>query len=127
MPHNGKIEIGAERAKKLKHIVQKRGKQWSVLVAQVDPDGIATAFAIQAALEQLGATCGIYYSGGFGHPQNRILYNEFELMKHMKPMKELPGDTVLALADSSRFSDSRFRDANGRKMDLPAGRFGLAV
>jgi nanoRNase/pAp phosphatase (c-di-AMP/oligoRNAs hydrolase) len=127
MPHNGKIEIGAERAKKLKAIVQKRGKKWSVLVAQVDPDGIATAFAVQAALEELDVECGIYYSGGFGHPQNRILYNVFELMKHMKPVKDLPGDTVLALADSSRFADSRFRDAEGRKMVLPAERFGLIV
>ncbi|HTK60379.1 MAG TPA: hypothetical protein VL283_04240, partial [Candidatus Baltobacteraceae bacterium] len=127
MPNNGKIEIGAERAKKLKAIVQKRGKKWSILVAQVDPDGIATAFAIQAALESLDVECGIYYSGGFGHPQNRILYNEFELMKHMKPMKDLPGDTVLALADSSRFTDSRFRDAQGRRMEFPAERFGLVV
>lgn len=127
MPQNGKIDIGAERVKKLKAIVQKRGKKWSVLVAQVDPDGIATAFAIQATLEHLGVECGIFYSGGFGHPQNRILYNEFELMKHMKPMKDLPDDTVLALADSSRFDDSRFRGADGRKMRIPAERFGLAV
>lgn len=127
MPQNGKIEIGAERAKKLRAIVKKRGKKWSVLVAQVDPDGIATAFAIQAALEHLDVECGIYYSGGFGHPQNRILYNEFELMKHMRPVKDLPDDTVLALADSSRFADSRFRDGQGRKMNLAPERFGLVV
>lgn len=127
MPQNGKIEIGPERARKLKELVKRRGKKWSVLVAQVDPDGIATAFAIQAALSHLGAECGIYYSGGFGHPQNKILYNLFELMKHMRPMGELPPDTVLALADSSRFSDSRFRDAQGRRMTLAPERFGLAV
>ena len=127
MSQNGKIDIGAERVKKLKALLQKRGKRWSVLVAQVDPDGIATAFAIQATLEHLGVECGIFYSGGFGHPQNRILYNEFELMKHMKPMKDLPADTVLALADSSRFDDSRFRDGNGHKLVLPRERFGLAV
>jgi len=127
MPQNGKIEIGPDRAKKLKAIVQKRGKKWSVLVAQVDPDGIATAFAVQAALRHLDVDCGIYFSGGFGHPQNKILYNEFELMKHMKPMKDLPDDTVLALADSSRFDDSRFRGADGEKLELPTSRFGLVV
>jgi|GEM_PF-2080473 len=127
MAQNGKIEFGASCAKKMRSLVKKRGKRWSILVAQVDPDGIATAFAIQATLEIFDIEAGIFYSGGFGHPQNRILYNEFELMKHMKPMRDLPADTVLALADSSRFDDSRFRDGNGRKMILPVKRFGLAV
>ena len=127
MPNNGKIDVSAALIKKLKLIVQKRGKRWSILVAQVDPDGIATSSAVQALLQLLDCEAEIFYSGGFGHPQNRILYNEFELMKHMKPMKDLPADTVLALADSSRFDDSRFRDANGRKMCLAKERFGLVV
>lgn len=95
----------------LKKVVEKRGKDWSVLIAQVDPDGIANGFQIAAILESLGASPQIYYAGGFGHPQNRILHNRFELMKHMKPIAEMPDAGVKALADSSRLDDSRLEKA----------------
>lgn len=101
MPCPGDIE-------RFKKIVKDRGKDWSVKIAQIDPDGIANAFQIAAALEAEGAEPKIFYDGGFGHPQNKILYNRFELMKHMKPTAEMPETGNVALADSSRIDDSRF-------------------
>lgn len=119
-------DVWKERIKRLNAVIRARKEagqeSWSVIVAQIDPDGIATAFIVKALLATLGAKVdGLYYAGGFGHPQNKILYNEFELMKHMKPISEMPEDTVKALADSSRFEDSRL----GRR--IPKEMFGLVV
>ncbi len=127
MPHGGKLDFGRLFAQKLRKLIKRRGGRWSILIAQIDPDGIAAAFTIQAILAHLGAQADIFYSGGFGHPQNKMLLNEFELIKYMRPMRELPPDTVIALADSSRFDDSRFRDGNGQKIRLAPERFGLVI
>lgn len=80
----------------------------SIIVAQIDPDGIAAAHLIKALFESQGIACEIYYAGGFGHPQNQLLYNEWELMKTMRPLAELPEKGPLGLVDSSRLEDSRF-------------------
>ncbi len=80
----------------------------SIIVAQIDPDGIAAAHVAKAMFENAGVVCEIYYAGGFGHPQNQLLYNEYELMKTMRPITELPTSGPLGLVDSSRFDDSRF-------------------
>lgn len=82
--------------------------QISVIVAQIDPDGIAAAHVAKALFEHTGIACEIYYAGSFGHPQNQLLYNEYELMKTMHPISELPASGPLGLVDSSRFDDSRF-------------------
>jgi nanoRNase/pAp phosphatase (c-di-AMP/oligoRNAs hydrolase) len=106
---------------RLKKVVEKRGKRWSILVAQVDPDGLATAYLVAAILRHLGAESTIYYAGGFGHPQNRFLKIHFKLDLELKLMSELPDEGPIALADSSRLEDSRF----GRK--IAAERFALIV
>ncbi len=122
MPQNHKpIRPCAADIESFKRIVEKRDKEWSVKIAQVDPDGIANGFQIALALEAAGAEPKIFYDGGFGHPQNKILYNRFELMKHMKPGAEMPGTGNVALADSSRIDDSRF------EKQIEKGRFGVIV
>ncbi len=80
----------------------------SIIVAQIDPDGIAAAHLAKALFESQDIACEIYYAGGFGHPQNQLLYNEWELMKTMRPLAELPEKGPLGLVDSSRLEDSRF-------------------
>lgn len=122
MPQNQKpIKPGAIDLENFKKAVEARGKDWSVLVAQIDPDGIANGFQIAAMLEACGASPQIFYAGGFGHPQNRILYNRFELMKHMKPVGEMPNEGSVALADSSRIDDSRF------ERPIDRSRFGIII
>ena len=122
MPNTVKpIKPTPQDVERLKKVVEKRGKDWSSLVAQVDPDGIANGFQIAAMLEAAGAASQLYFAGGFGHPQNRILYNRFELMKHMKPAAEMPDAGNVALADSSRLDDSRFEKPIARE------RFGVII
>ena len=56
MPNNHRMtEPKQSELDRLKAIVEKRGKECSIIVAQVDPDGIATAFCMAAVLERLGA------------------------------------------------------------------------
>jgi len=122
MPQNHKtIRPCPEDIERFKRIVRDRGEAWSVKIAQIDPDGIGNGFQIAAALESEGAKPRIYYDGGFGHPQNKILYNRFELMKHMRPGAEMPETGSVALADSSRIDDSRF------ETQIAKERFGVIV
>lgn len=122
MPQSHKpIKPAAADIECFDRVVKARGKDWSDLVAQIDPDGIANGFQIATMLESREVTAQLYYAGGFGHPQNRILYNRFELMKHMKPVSEMPDAGNVALADSSRLDDSRF------ERPIARDRFGIIV
>ncbi|WKZ29071.1 MAG: hypothetical protein QY323_06120 [Patescibacteria group bacterium] len=97
----------------------KTGESISIIVAQVDPDGIASAHVSKAIFESRGIACEIYYAGSFGHPQNQLIYNEWELMKTMRPISELPEQGPLGLVDSSRFEDARF----GSEVRIDPARF----
>ncbi|MFA5853573.1 MAG: hypothetical protein WC866_00645 [Patescibacteria group bacterium] len=99
-----------DHIQRLKALIKtlKAAEQISIIVAQIDPDGIAAAHVTKALFESQGVACEIYYAGGFGHPQNQLLYNEWELMKTMRPLAELPERGPLGLVDSSRLEDSRF-------------------
>lgn len=113
--------IESNRVEKLRQVVDEAadGGQFSIIVAQIDPDAIGSAFGMQEVLSLLGKTSTIYYQGKVGHPQNEALCNKFGLMGRMKALPSRhdteSGDpernsinlTNPVLVDSSRANDSR--------------------
>ena len=115
--------IEESRIEKLRKVVEEAADAgpFSIIVAQIDPDAIGSAFGMQEVLSHLGASSNIYYQGKVGHPQNEALCNKFGLMGRMKPIPKPvvatdKGSQRLAvecefsnpvLVDSSRANDSR--------------------
>jgi len=96
----------------------------NIIIAQVDPDAMGAACGIAKILQALGKETAIWYSGGFSHPQNRVLRNRFNLNADMQPISkfapamadddEQPFPIAVArnnfvLVDSNRGHDSRLR------------------
>jgi nanoRNase/pAp phosphatase (c-di-AMP/oligoRNAs hydrolase) len=95
----------------------------NIIVAQVDPDAIGSAYGMAEILQALGKDTAIWYSGGFSHPQNRVIKNRFNLSADMQPIAKLSPvmdetvadkkvatrDNNFVLVDSNRGSDSRLR------------------
>lgn len=107
---NGYGLVKPDHIQQLKCLIKmlKASGEISIIVAQIDPDGIAAAHLAKAIFEANDVVCELFYAGGFGHPQNQLLHNEYELMKTMRPLSELPKKGPLGLVDSSRLEDSRF-------------------
>lgn len=117
--------IEEPRIEKLRRVVEEASEAgpFSILVAQIDPDAIGSAFGMQEVLSQLGVSSNIYYQGKVGHPQNEALCNKCGLMGRMRPLphvvfEEGAGEEAIqravvaalpniVLVDSSRVADSR--------------------
>lgn len=101
--------VTPENISKLKSVLEKHeGQEVAILVAQNDPDAISCSMGFSPVLRQFDIVPKIYHAGGFGHPQNKVLYDEFELMKSFTPISELPDSIPCILVDSSRLQDNRF-------------------
>lgn len=100
--------IEESRVERLRRVVETRAEHgaFAIIVAQIDPDAIGSAFGMQEVLNLLGASSTIYYMGRVGHPQNEALCNKFGLMGRMRPMPSDKLDNII-LVDSSRTRDSR--------------------
>ncbi len=103
-----------ERCAEARHIV--------LLVAQIDPDAIGSAMLFRHYLKAcLGVGSGMiemYYAGTVSHPQNKCIFNMFELDNFFQPMPknlEKDEDTLWVLLDSCSLNDIRF---NGVSVDL---------
>ena len=111
--------IDESRVDKLRRIVEERAPEgpFSILIAQIDPDAIGSAFGMQEVLSQLGHTSHIYYQGRVAHPQNEMLCSKLGLMSRMRAlpgprevldaMSVAPDITNVVLVDSSKKKDSR--------------------
>jgi nanoRNase/pAp phosphatase (c-di-AMP/oligoRNAs hydrolase) len=107
----------ATRTEQIEDIVGnvQAGAVFTIIITQVDPDAVGSAFAMQELLHAMGAQTKIYYCGGVGHPQNRAIVNKFNLKSKMEhvckyPEEYLGDDGCLAravLVDSSLTEDSR--------------------
>lgn len=95
--------------------VKSLGDKASIVISQVDPDAVGSAVVLSKILELLSVKANIYYSGNFGHPQNRSIANKFDLKSSMSA---LPIDKVeraaflsklenVILVDSSLGNDDR--------------------
>jgi len=103
-----------EQLQRLKDVVAKQKKPWAILVAQVDPDALGSAFGLRLALTGLGVKhqdITIFYGGEIGHAQNKMLINRFGLLdaKFLSVSKCFdPAKFAVALVDSSQEVDGRF-------------------
>lgn len=87
---------------------------FTIIITQVDPDAVGSAFAMQELLHAMGTQTRIFYCGGVGHPQNRAIVNKFNLKSKMDHISQYPdvfldGDSPakVVLVDSSLIKDSR--------------------
>lgn len=80
----------------------------SILVAQVDPDGIGSALGLAAIARSLGVEADTYYAGAFGHPQSVVLWEAFGLEERARRFAAFDPASPVALVDSSRTVDPRF-------------------
>jgi nanoRNase/pAp phosphatase (c-di-AMP/oligoRNAs hydrolase) len=87
------------------------GAIFTIIITQVDPDAVGSAFAMQELLHAMGAQTKIYYCGGVGHPQNRAIVNKFNLKSKMEHISKYPEEWEISprtvLVDSSLIKDSR--------------------
>lgn len=106
----------AARLEKFKVVAQAAGKRgpFSIMIAQIDPDAIGSAFGMQELLRLLGYESSVFYAGRVAHPQNEALCNKFNLLSKMRPVSALLTDEGkptldgnFVLVDSNRAKDSR--------------------
>jgi nanoRNase/pAp phosphatase (c-di-AMP/oligoRNAs hydrolase) len=108
--------VGEDRVEKLRRVAKacSEAGPFSIIIAQIDPDAIGSAFAMQELLSQMGHAAHIYYQGRVGHPQNEALCNKLGLMGRMREMpprgstlEVIAALTNVVLVDSSKAKDSR--------------------
>ncbi|SRR6056297_844769 len=103
----------------LKTVLEGVTGQLSIIIAQLDPDALASAMGLEYIVEQLtDLEVQIYYFGNIGHPQNRCLINKYDLKRKIKPIEEsdINNDSKIALVDSCDIRDGRLLD---EKSDIP--------
>ena len=104
---------------KFKKVVNSiKGFRIYILITQVDPDALGSAFALEYILRLLGVqNIKISYGGSIGHPQNRGIMYRFDLKKRLETFEQtkdkLQEDDVLILVDSSTINDVRLGPLRG--------------
>ena len=85
----------------------------NIIVAQVDPDAIGAAYGIAEILQILGKETAIWFSGGFSHPQNRVIKHRFNLGAEMAHIgKFTPQLDTSGHAHKSNYADVAVRNNN---------------
>ena len=106
------MSITAAVIEKFKKIVTSLQGTVNILITQVDPDALASAFAMAELIHHLrGGESGIkvFYSGSVGHQQNKTICNRLGLIDRMHSVAKMKdGDFKnLVLLDSSKAEDGR--------------------
>ncbi len=81
----------------------------AIIIAQLDPDALGSAFGLQYIFNTMRIVSNIYYSGIISHPQNRAIVNYFNLLNQMSKIEELDFQMPYCLVDSQEVKDSRFQ------------------
>lgn len=86
----------------------------SIFITQVDPDALGSAMMFRLylinQLEWEASAVNIYYGGKISHPQNRAIFNLFELdgiMNPISPELEKEEGELWVLVDSNALDDKR--------------------
>lgn len=101
----------AERVESFRKFVSDLNKV-NIFITQVDPDALASAVALKAALQLVnpGIEVYIFYCDHIGHPMNRGLFSSFKLSDIILPIQSFDpdkcGDKVI-FVDSSLCDDVR--------------------
>jgi len=78
-----------------------------IIITQVDPDAIGSAFGLKSILGCLNIQSEIYYCGYFGHPQNRAIINRYDLNARMSPIFDVD---IKAVETNNADQESRPKD-----------------
>lgn len=102
-----------ERMDKFARIIREsfpEGKQPTILITQMDPDAEGAAIGLQYYLERVLHTADvqIFFAGSIDHPQNKAIFNFFNLGEVMFPIENNADLGNVILVDSSMSKDSRF-------------------
>ena len=114
------MSISKAIAEKFQKIVVSLQGMINILITQVDPDSLASAFMMVELIHRIrGGDNGVkvFYGGAIGHEQNRAICNRLGLsdrMHHASKMKD-PDFHNLILLDSSKVEDGR--GLSGCKLD----------
>lgn len=82
----------------------------TIIVSQIDPDALGSAWGMQEVFRLLGIeSVNIVYSGRVAHPQNEALCNKLGLLGKMTHVSKVDPSTLgyTVLVDSNRAKDSR--------------------
>jgi len=108
------IEARLENFKEI--VKQTDGKNIGIIITQIDPDALASAFGLEYLINTVRGKEGgvnIYYCGGVGHPQNRTIINKYDLRRRMEPIEDFSSNIAYtALVDSSSVNDARLPGKN---------------
>jgi len=107
------------KLKELKRALRDDNGQINILIAQFDPDALASAMGLEYIIQKVSdLKVQIYYFGAIGHPQNRCLINKYDLKRKVMPIKDsdISKDSTVALVDSCHIEDGRLLK---EKSDLP--------
>lgn len=99
-----------ERAAGLRQTLASLEDELCVLMAQLDPDSLGSAFGLVHIVQNLqpALKTRVFSAGAVGHPQNRALINKYNLRKKVLPIEEFQDPAPhVALVDSSLATDSR--------------------
>lgn len=97
----------SEEFDQFKKLISSSKAPISVVLAQLDPDAIGSALLFQKIADFMDRSVQIYFAGPIDHPQNQCIFNQFELDKSFKGIKELPPNAEIALLDSCMVYDAR--------------------
>lgn len=107
--------LKSEQLERFRTIVTGINGDLVIVIAQVDPDAIASALGLAAIIEKIqpGLTgrIKIVYCGRTSHPQNRGIINSLDLGKTLLPISDFRFQSAcpehLILVDSSAMDDGR--------------------
>ena len=115
------MSISTAIAEKFSKIVASLQGTINILITQVDPDALASAFMMVELVHRIrGGDNGVkvFYGGAIGHQQNRAICNRLGLsdrMHHASKMMKESDFHNLVLLDSNKAEDGRC--LSGRKFD----------
>lgn len=91
-------------------LIQQNDTDIYALLAQLDPDAIGSAALFKTLCKKFNRRVKIHFAGGMDHPQNKCIFNVFELDKTYKPLNGSIANSELALLDSAMLQDARIGD-----------------
>src|SRR3989344_7338891 len=109
------MDTGIKRSEKLSQVISALTQPLHIIVTQVDPDAIGSAFALMHIIVSKKKASQIFYCGNIGHPQNRCVVNKYNLNAVMKSIqtRNAPENTPVAIIDSSTADDARLGNLRG--------------
>jgi len=111
--------VNTEVVAKFRKIVGSLQGTINILITQVDPDALASAFAMSFLLRFIrgNGVVKIFYAGSVSHRQNLTMCNRLGLYDRMRPATDMKDDDFknLVLVDSSMSIDGRC--LHGKKLN----------